>query len=229
MKIGVLGTGMVGRSLSGKLSEVGHSVVVGTRDVTELLARTESTMGGRVGPFAEWHRENPDVKVDTFAGAAAHGEVVFNATAGAAALEVLRAAGESNLEDKVLVDVSNPIDSSGGGGLPTLFVSNTDSLAEQIQREFPRAKVVKTLNTMNASVMVDPQKLGGGDHHVFVGGDDASAKEKVIELLREGFGWQHIIDLGDITTARGTEMFLSLWLRLMQARGTAAFNVKIVG
>jgi predicted dinucleotide-binding enzyme len=226
VNIAVLGTGKVGRTLGGKLAGRGHDVVIGTRDVGELMARTEPTMGGRLPPFAEWHKDNPGVRVDTFAGAAALGEVVFLATAGSVALEVLRSAGEDNLEGKVLIDVSNPLDFSHSP--PALSVCNTESLGEQIQNAFPRTRVVKSLNTMNASVMADPRSVGGGDHHVFVSGDDATAKETVIDLLREGFGWQHIIDLGDITTARGTEMYLPLWLRAMQALGTPTFNVKLV-
>jgi predicted dinucleotide-binding enzyme len=226
VNIAVLGTGTVGRTLGGKLAGRGHDVVIGTRDVAELMARTEPAMGGRVPPFAEWHKDNSGVSVDTFAGAAAHGEVVFLATVGSAALEVLRSAGESNLEGKVLIDVSNPLDYSHSP--PALLVCNTESLGEQIQNAFPRTRVVKSLNTMNASVMADPRSVGGGDHHVFVSGDDAVAKEKVVELLRDGFGWQQVIDLGDITTARGTEMYLPLWLRAVQALGTPTFNVKLV-
>jgi 8-hydroxy-5-deazaflavin:NADPH oxidoreductase len=226
VNIAVLGTGTVGRTLGGKLAGRGHDVVIGTRDVAELMARTEPAMGGRVPPFAEWHKDNYGVSVDTFAGAAAHGEVVFLATVGSAALEVLRSAGESNLEGKVLIDVSNPLDYSHSP--PALLVCNTESLGEQIQNAFPRTRVVKSLNTMNASVMADPRSVGGGDHHVFVSGDDAAAKEKVVELLRDGFGWQQVIDLGDITTARGTEMYLPLWLRAVQALGTPTFNVKLV-
>ena len=161
-----------------------------------------------------------------FAEAAAHGEMVVNATAGTVSLEALEMAGEDNLNGKILIDISNPLDFSRGMP-PTLWVSNTDSLGERIQRRFPEAKVVKTLHTMNAYVMVDPAQLVGADHTVFVSGDDAEAKAEVGELLRS-FGWTDIIDLGDITTARGTEMLMPIWLRLFGALQKPVFNFKIV-
>jgi 8-hydroxy-5-deazaflavin:NADPH oxidoreductase len=152
--------------------------------------------------------------------------MVVNATAGAVSLEVLEQAVEDNLNGKILIDVANPLDFSKGMP-PTLSVSNIDSLGEQIQRRFPEAEVVKTLHTINAYLMVDPAQLAGGDHTVFVSGDDAEAKDKVSELLR-GFGWIDIIDLGDITTARGTEMLLPIWVRLFGALRKPIFNFKIV-
>jgi predicted dinucleotide-binding enzyme len=152
--------------------------------------------------------------------------MIVNATAGANSLAALGLAGAENLGGKVLIDIANPLDFSAGFP-PTLFVKDTDSLGEQIQRAFPTVKVVKVLNTLTAALMVDPQLVGGGDHSIFVSGDDADAKEAVAELLR-GFGWQDIIDLGDITTARGPEMLLPIWLGLMSALGTPMFNFKIV-
>ncbi|HEX2183251.1 MAG TPA: hypothetical protein VHH10_13285, partial [Rubrobacteraceae bacterium] len=161
-----------------------------------------------------------------FAEAASHGEVVVNATAGAVSLEALERAGEENLSGKVLMDISNPLDFSKGMP-PTLSVVNTDSLGEQIQRRFPEAKVVKTLHTMNARLMFDPARLAGGDHTVFVSGDAPEAKAAVADLLRS-FGWRDIVDLGDITTARGTEMMLPVWVRLFGALEKPLFNFKIV-
>jgi predicted dinucleotide-binding enzyme len=225
MRVGVLGTGVVGQALSGKMADLGHDVMVGTRDVESLLARTE---GGVTGgpPFSEWIGQHPAVKVGTFAQAAAHGEVVFNATVGHASLDALGAAGGENLDGKILVDVSNPLDFSQGMP-PSLFVLNTDSLAEQIQRAFPRARVVKTLNTVNANLMVDPALVGGGEHDVFVSGNDQAAKTEVTRILQE-FGWKHVLDLGDITSARGAEMVLALWVRLVPATGTWMFNLRVV-
>ena len=139
---------------------------------------------------------------------------------------MLELAGEDNLNGKILIDISNPLDFSKGMP-PTLSVSNTDSLGEQIQRRFPKVKVVKTLNTMNAFLMVDPSQLAEADHSVFVSGDDVGAKDKVIELL-QSFGWSDIIDLGDISTARGAEMILPMWLRLLGALQTPILNFKIV-
>src|SRR5215211_106171 len=182
MRAGVLGTGMVGRSIGGKLRELGHDVVIGTRDPVELMERTEPDARGN-DPFAVWQQQHPDIGIATFRDAAAHGDLLVNATSGAGSLDALRSAGEETLAGKVLVDIANPLDFSRGMP-PSLLVSNTDSLAEQIQRRFPELKVVKTLNTMNAYVMVDPAQLAGADHSVFVSGDDTDAKAQVTELLR---------------------------------------------
>jgi 8-hydroxy-5-deazaflavin:NADPH oxidoreductase len=226
MKIGILGTGLVGRTLAGKLASLGHDLVMGTREVAALTARREpSPRGGQ--SFADWHGQNQKVKLGTFAEAAAHGELLINATSGSGALSALRMAGEKNFDGKVLIDVSNPLDFSHGMP-PTLLVSNTDSLGEQVQRALPRARVVKTLNTMNAILMVEPRQLADGDHAVFVSGNDVAAKKQVTEILTGWFGWKQVIDLGDISTARGAEMILPLWVRLMGALGGPRFNFKIV-
>ena len=225
MKIAVLGTGIVGRTIAGKLAELGHEVVVGTRDPAATLARTDQDAMGNP-PFKTWSDSHPDVALATLADAAAGAELVVNATNGAGSIAALEAAGENSLAGKVLIDTSNPLDFSQGMP-PSLFVCNTDSLGEQIQRRFPEARVVKTLNTTNTSLMVDPGQLAGGDHTVFVSGDDADAKAVVTDLLRS-FGWTDIVDLGDIATARGPEMYLALWLRMFGALGTHVFSVKAV-
>ncbi len=225
VRLGIVGTGVVGKTIAARLAGLGHDVMVGTRDPEETMSRTEPDRYGNP-PFSAWQQEHPEVKLGTFGEAAAHGEMVVNATAGAVSLEALDMAGEENLNGKVLIDISNPLDFSKGMP-PTLSVSNTDSLGEQIQRRFSEAKVVKTLHTMNAYLMVDPAQLAGGEHTVFVSGDDAEAKEAVSELLRS-FGWTDIIDLGDISTARGTEMLLPVWLRLFGALQKPIFNFEIV-
>jgi hypothetical protein len=206
---------MVGKTIASKLVELGHEVKLGSRSATHEGA-------------AAWTKEAGEKASNgTFADAAGFGELVFNCTNGAGALDALRAAGAKNLDGKILVDVSNPLDFSKGMP-PSLFAGNTDSLGENIQKEFPGAKVVKTLNTINANVMVDPARVAGGDHDVFMSGNDAEAKATVQRLLMEQFGWKHVIDLGDITTARGTESYLPLWLRLWGALGNADFNVKVM-
>jgi 8-hydroxy-5-deazaflavin:NADPH oxidoreductase len=225
MKIAVFGTGIVGQSLAGKLDELGHEVMVGTRDPEATLARTEGP-NDWTPAFSGWHADHPRVALGTYAEAAVHGEMLVNATAGLASLDALRAAGEGALDGKVLIDISNSLDFSQGMP-PFLAVSNKDSLGEQIQRTFPRAKVVKALNTVTAPLMVNPGAVAGGDHDIFVSGDDADAKATVTELL-QSFGWQRVTDLGDITTARGTEMLLALWIRLVPVTGSAMFNVKVV-
>ena len=212
VRIGILGTGVVGQTIGGKLVELGHDVKLGSRTTTNEKA-------------AKWVAQNgARASQGTFADAASFGEMVFNCTSGTVSLEALRSAGSTNLAGKVLVDVANPLDFSRGMP-PTLSVSNSDSLGEQIQREFPDAKVVKTLNTMNTGVMVNPSSVPG-EHDVFICGNNVDAKSRVSELLRS-FGWRNIIDLGDISAARGAEMVLPIWLRLMATLKTATFNFHI--
>jgi 8-hydroxy-5-deazaflavin:NADPH oxidoreductase len=225
VRFGILGTGVVGKSIAVRLDGLGHDVIVGTRNPEETLSRTDPDQYGNP-PFGAWQEEHPEIRLGTFAEAAAHGDMVVNATAGAVSLEALEQAGEDTLNGKILIDISNPLDFSKGMP-PTLLVSNTDSLGEQIQRRFPEAKVVKTLHTMNAYLMVDPAQLAATDHTVFVSGDDAEAKARVSELLRS-FGWSDIMDLGDITTARGTEMVLPIWVRLFGVLQKPIYNFKIV-
>jgi predicted dinucleotide-binding enzyme len=224
MNIGILGTGMVGQTLAARLAELGHSVVIGTRDPARTLANTRPDGMGNP-PFSVWHRQNPQVNLATFAQAATHGEIILNATSGSASLEALKQAGAGNLNGKTLIDISNPLDFAKGMP-PSLFVSNTDSLGEQIQRAFPEVKVVKALNTTNANLMARPRQLADGDHTMFVCGDEAGAKTQVVELLKS-FGWRDIIDLGDISNARGMEMLLPIWVRLFGALQTPLFNFKI--
>jgi 8-hydroxy-5-deazaflavin:NADPH oxidoreductase len=214
MRFGVLGTGMVGQALGGKLVELGHEVMLGSRQAgNEKATAWASAAGHGAGE-------------GSFADAASFGELVVNATAGSASLAALTAAGAGNLAGKVLVDVANPLDFSAGMP-PTLTVCNTDSLGEQIQRAFPDARVVKTLNTVNCDVMVTPGLLPAS-HTMFVCGNDPAAKAHVAELL-QSFGWPagDILDLGDISAARGPEMYLPLWLRLWGATGTGHLNVKV--
>jgi predicted dinucleotide-binding enzyme len=224
MRIAVLGTGSVGRTLAGAFNQLGHDVVVGTRDPGSTAARAGE--GGQGLVFGEWQAANPLIELKTFAAAAGSAELVVNATNGAKALEALGLAGAARLTGKVLMDVSNALDFTQGMP-PVLNPVNTDSLGERIQRAFPGARVVKTLNTINARLMVNPAGLAGGGHSVFVSGDDASAKAVVTGLLEE-LGHLDIIDLGDITTARGAEMLMPLWLRLYAALGTVDFNIKVV-
>ena len=214
MRIGVLGTGVVGRTLATKLVSLGHEVRMGSRQ-----AGNENAV--------EWAREaGAGASEGSFADAAEHGELVINATGGAVAVDALRMAGADNLAGKVLIDVSNPLDFSRGMP-PTLTVCNDDSVAEQIQREFPDARVVKAWNTMTASLMTTPGVLAGGDHSIPICGNDDDARRQVADLLRS-FGWRDVVDLGDLTAARGMEAYLLLWLRLYGAAGSPIVNVKIV-
>jgi predicted dinucleotide-binding enzyme len=205
MKIGVLGTGMVGNAIASKLVALGHDVMMGSRTADNAKAKTWANTAGARG------------HVGTFADTAAFGEVIFNCTNGANSLAALRAAGAANLAAKIVVDVANVLSSEGPG---------RESLGEQIQRAFPLAKVVKTLNTINCEVMVNPRQLAG-PHTVFVSGNDAGAKKTVREFV-EAFGWNDVIDLGDMATARATEGYLPLWLSLWKQLGTPAFNIQVV-
>ncbi|WOP17579.1 NADPH-dependent F420 reductase [Raineyella sp. LH-20] len=224
MTIAVLGTGRVGRTLAAGLAGLGHTVVVGTRDPGTTLARTGPDRMG-TPPYATWAAEHRDIRLATFAAAAAEAEIVVNASNGAASLDVLALTGADNLADRLLIDVANPLDFSAGFP-PTLLLKDTDSLAERIQRGYPRTRVVKTLNTLTADLMVHPETLPE-ETTVFVSGNDADAKATVTALLTS-FGHTDVVDLGDITTARGTEMWMPLWLRLAGALGTPYFNLKIV-
>ncbi|MBT2566074.1 NAD(P)-binding domain-containing protein [Arthrobacter sp. ISL-85] len=224
MKTAVLGTGMVGRTIAARLAELGHSVDIGTRDPQAAMSRTTADAMGTPA-LAAWAAEHPAIKVARFSDAAAGAELIVNATNGGASLEVLEQVGAGNLDGRVVLDIANPLDFSKGMP-PTLFVKDTDSLGEQIQRAFPGARVVKSLNTMNADLMARPGQLSDPGT-VFVSGNDAEAKAVVAGLLKD-FGHQDVVDLGDITTARGTEMLLPVWLRLWGALGTPAFNFKIV-
>ncbi len=217
MNVGVLGTGTVGRALANRLIELGHAVTMGARQaVNEKAAAWVESVG-----------DGASAAAGTFEDAAAFGEVVVNATAGTASVDALDAAGAANLAGKVLVDVANPLDFSHGMP-PSLSVCNTDSLGEQIQRRFPDARVVKTLNTVNADVMIHPE-IVPGRHTMFLAGNDGEAKAEVRSLL-ESFGWPpaDLVDLGDIGAARGMEMYLPLWLRLWGATGTGHLNIGLV-
>ena len=214
MRFAVLGTGVVGATIATKLVSLGHEVMMGARDAANQRAAAWVTQTG-AGAFG-----------GTFADAAGFGGVVVNATAGMYSLDALRSCGADLLAGKVVVDVSNPLDFSAGFP-PRLTNFGDDSTGEQIQRAFPGTRVVKTLNTVNCDVMVTPGLAPGGN--VFVSGDDPGAKREVRGLLRS-FGWpdNDIVDIGDITSARGAEAYVLFWVRLMQAEGTARFNIRIV-
>lgn len=220
MNYAILGTGTVGRTLAAKLADNGHNVMIGTRDTNALLAHTGEDA------FAPWLAAHSAVAVGSYAEAAAFGEVLFNCTNGSGSLPALEAAGAGALGNKILVDVSNPLDFSRGFP-PSLFVCNTDSLAEQIQRAFPRLRVVKSLNSVTAALMVNPGLLPG-EHVMYVSGNDEAARTHISNILHTEFGWAQVVDLGDLTAARAQEMILPIWLRLMSALGTPIFNFALV-
>lgn len=229
MKIAVIGTGNVGQTIAARLSGLGHEVMIGTRNVQEKLNSTQKDGYGNP-PFAEWHKANEVIKLGSFSEAAAFGELVVNATQGGGSINALKQAGSENLKGKVILDIANPLDFSKGMP-PSLIpeLSNTNSLGEEIQKTFPDSKVVKTLNTMWCGLMVNPGMINQGDHTNFICGNDAGAKTQVKEILN-GFGWKNemILDLGDISSARGTEAVLPIWLRIWGATQNGAFNFKVV-
>ena len=217
MNISILGTGVVGRTIAAKMTTIGHKVFLATRDIQETKARDK---------FADWFTINGAVQLLEYKDIPADTDIFINCTQGEGSIAALQAIGKNKLEKKTILDIANPLDFSKGMP-PSLFISNTDSLAEQIQREFPKSRVVKGLNTMNCHIMMDPS-IVPGDHNVFLSADDSKAKKEITTLL-VSVGWKesNIIDLGDITTARGTEMILPVWLRLWSALGTAEFNFHI--
>ncbi|HLK90358.1 MAG TPA: NAD(P)-binding domain-containing protein [Polyangia bacterium] len=222
MKIGIIGSGVVAQTLGSKLVGPGHDVVLGTRDPNKL---DDKKMFGAT--LREWQAKNEGrARIATFKEAAAHGELLINATSGQVSIDALKLAAADTVGDKILIDVGNELDASKGRP-PAVLASQERCLAERIQAAFPHLKVVKTLNTINAFVMVDPRSVGGGDHTVFVSGNDAGAKAKVTELLRS-FGWSDVLDLGDVSTARGPEMYMAMWLRLWGATGNGQLNIKVV-
>lgn len=215
MKIGVLGTGSVGDAMATRLVELGHDVMMGSRSATNEKAKAWATKvygEGRIGTFAD---------------CASHAEVLFNCTKGEVSLDVLYSCNQTDLHNKVLIDVSNPLDFSQGFP-PSLTVCNTTSLGEQIQTTFPMLRVVKAFNTLTAALMVHPQLLSQ-PHDLFICGNDADAKT-ICREIAQSFGWadSNIIDLGNILQARGTEMFLPLWIRLYGAFQTPMFNIHVV-
>jgi predicted dinucleotide-binding enzyme len=212
MNIGIFGTGIVGQTIGNRLIELGHNVMMGSRSADNQTGKAWAKAASRLASFG------------VYGDVAKFGEILFNCTAGTGSLSALEFAKAVDLNNKILIDVANPLDYSRGGP-PTLTVCNTDSLGEQIQRHHPLLKVVKALNTMNVDVMVHPERVRG-THDVFICGNDAVAKGTVTKLLTE-LGWESIIDLGDITNARGMEMALPLWISLQRKLGTNIFNFKV--
>ena len=221
MKIAVLGTGSVGQAFAERLTGLGHQVIIGTRNADEKRKDQK---------FSDFLSKNKAVQLGTFAEAGAFGEMIINVSRGETTIATLKAAGKENLDGKILVDISNPLDFSQGmppGLIPEL--SNFNSLGEEVQKQFPGTLVVKTLNTMWNGLMLNPALIGNGDHINYICGNDAGAKSRVISLLKE-FGWKEAatLDLGDISAARATEATLPIWLRVYGAKQSGAFNFRIV-
>jgi 8-hydroxy-5-deazaflavin:NADPH oxidoreductase len=227
MKIAVLGTGMVGQTLATALTAKGHEVMIGTRDVAKSLADMQPNSYG-MPSFGVWHKEHTNILVGSFAEAVMFGYLIFNASNGGSSLDALTLAKANEVGNKVLIDVANDLDFSKG--MPPVSRSSDvagTGLAERIQTAFPNLRVVKTLNTMNTLVMVNPAMVAGGDSTVFMSGNDADAKKITHDIL-QSFGWKDIMDLGDITSSRAVEMLMPIWLRAWGVLGQKPYNFKIV-
>ena len=219
MNIGILGTGMVGETIATALIEKGHIVKIGSRTANNEKA-------------AAWvMKSKQHATQGNFNDAAAFGEIVFLCVNGAAALDALRSIEPDSIAGKIVIDLTNPLDFTQG--LPPGLLeglNNSNSLGEEIQKALPTARVVKTLNTVNAQVMVNPGLINKGDHTLFICGNDADAKNRVKQFLVDTFGWEaaNLLDLGGIQSARGTEAYVPFWVMMMQATGSPMFNIKVV-
>jgi len=225
MKIGILGTGIVGKTLAAKFIELGHEVMIGTRNVSETLAKTEKDMMGSP-PFKEWHSKNPKIQLSTFADAAQFGEMIFLATHGVATIAAIDLAGKNNFKGKIIIDTTNPLDFSQG--MPPKFSATFgNSLGEKIQKHIPEAKVVKAFNTVNAFVMVSP-KREEGDPDLFIAGNDEAAKS-IFKSLAEQMGWKRIIDSSDISNSYWLEALTMFWVNygFINNNWTHAFKLLI--
>ena len=217
MKIGILGTGEVGNLIGSRLIENGHQVMMGGRETNNQKGLD----------FANKH-SSANASYGTFAEASGFGEIIFNATNGWFVLEALKLAN-TDFAGKIIIDVTNPLDFTTTP--PTLIseFANTNSIGESIQNHYPKAKVVKTLNTFGMTLGVNPKQLNNGDHSIFISGNDQSAKTDTKTLLTE-FGWEidNIIDLGDITGSRAMELYLILGVRMKVLLGESIFNIKVI-
>lgn len=227
MRIAILGTGNVGQTFAEKFISLGHEVVMGTRDVGHTLERVDKD-GKPL--FAEWHSKNVKVVLKTFKEVVQECELIVNALQGGATISAIQSCNSADFDNKIFIDIANPLDFSQGFP-PSLLpdLCNTNSLGEEIQKELPNAKIVKTLNTMWCGLMVNPKLINNGDHLNYICGNDTESKSKVLELLLS-FGWaaENILDLGDIKNARATESVLLIWTRIFGATQNGAFNFKLV-
>lgn len=219
MNIGVLGTGAVGETIASALTEKEHNVRMGSRTANNKKAEA-------------WvKRSNKHATQGDFNDAAAFGDLVFLCLNGGFALDAFRSIHSDSIENKILIDCTNPLDFAHG--MPPRILNglgNDNSLGEEIQKALPHAFVVKALNTCTAKLMVDPRLINNGDHHLFVCGNDIDAKNKVKHFLVDNFGWrpENLLDLGGIESARCTEAYVPLWVSMMQALGTPMINIKLV-
>ncbi|SFW77250.1 NADPH-dependent F420 reductase [Chitinophaga sancti] len=209
MKLGIFGTGIVGRLLAEKLVADGNEVMIGTRNIQNTLAKNEPDIIG-TPPYIQWQEKNTKVKLGTFADVAKFGEIIFISTFGDVAINAIDMAGTEHLAGKIVIDTTNPLDLSNG--IPPGFSGTVgNSLGEQIQRHLPQAKVVKAFNTLSMHIVVNPQREEG-DPVLLIAGNDQGAKRSVGEIAK-GWGWKDIVDLGGISESFFLESFALLWIR----------------
>lgn len=195
MKVGVIGSGDVGKTLAAGFLKHGHEIMIGTREPARL---------------AEWQKKNAKGQIGSFSQTAAFGEVVVLAVKGSIAAEALRAAGSKNLEGKLVIDACNPIaDAPPVNGLLKLFTTQDESLMERLQKEFPGAHFVKAFNSVGAPQMVNPEYQGGIRPTMFICGNNDGAKATATKILDQ-FGWE-TADMGKVEAARAIEPLCVLW------------------
>jgi len=211
MKVGILGSGAVGQALGAGFVKHGWDVCIGTRDAAKL-DKWRAEVGGTV-------------RVDTFAAAAQHGDVVILALNGAGAISALEMAGVESFGGKLVLDATNPLEVDAEGRVG-LFVGRDDSLAEQIQRALPNTQVVKCFNTVPSSQMVDPA-FANGAPAMLIAGDDGHAKTRAAGILK-GLGWPGVLDVGDLQGARWLEALVPLWVRAGVALDTWGHAFRVV-
>jgi 8-hydroxy-5-deazaflavin:NADPH oxidoreductase len=219
MKTGVLGTGMVGEMIGTALIQKGHEVMMGSRTTNNEKA-------------AAWAAKNGNKACHgMFEDAAKFGDIIFICVNGSIAADVLQQAGADHFINKVVIDLTNPLDFSNGFP-PSLLPNycNTYSLGEEVQKILPAAKVVKALNTVTASLMINANLVNNGYHNLFICGNDIDAKNTVKHFLADNFNWKPelMIDLGDIKSSRLTEGMIPFWVGVMEAEQSAIFNFMIV-
>lgn len=219
MKIAILGTGAVGQTIGTALINKGHEVMLGSRTATNEKAVAWTASNGA------------NASNGTFADAAAFGELLFICLNGNGTVNALQTAGTENFNNKVVIDLTNPLDFSKGMP-PSLLPQycNTWSLGEEIQKQLPAAHVVKALNTVTANLMVDANRVNNGHHNLFICGNDKDAKQRVKDFLADNFNWRKelILDMGAIETSRLTEAIVPFWVGVMQVEKTPMFNYLIV-
>lgn len=207
MKVGIFGTGNVGRTIAEKFASEGNEVMIGTRDVEDTLAKTEPDAMGNPA-YKAWQKNNLRVKLGSFEDTAKFGELIVISTSGNAAKKAIELGGKENFSGKIVIDMTNPVESSVP---PKYYGEFGNSIGEQVQHLLPEAKVVKTFNQMGVQIVVNPQREDG-DPVLFLAGNDTEAKLQVSEIAKK-WGWKEVVDFGDISQSFWLETLVMLWIQ----------------